>query len=194
VLRRACADAADWSDGGRPVALHVNVAPAQLADPRFPATVRACLRESGLAPQLLVVEVTESTALDLGAVQDALDALSGLGVRLAVDDFGTGYSALTTLRTLPVDVVKIDRSFVVGAGTEVVDRAVLEAVVQMADRLGLETVAEGVEDDAQQAFVARAGVTTVQGYLHSRPVPCADLTAWLADPARRPVTASLTPA
>ena len=194
VLRRACADAADWSDGGRPVALHVNVAPAQLADPRFPATVRACLRESGLAPELLVVEVTESTALDLGAVQDALDALSGLGVRLAVDDFGTGYSALTTLRTLPVDVVKIDRSFVVGAGTEVVDRAVLEAVVQMADRLGLETVAEGVEDDAQQAFVARAGVTTVQGYLHSRPVPCADLTAWLADPARRPVTASLTPA
>ncbi len=82
--------------------------------------------------------------------------------------------------------MKIDRSFVAGAGTEVVDRAVLEAVVQMAGRLGLETVAEGVEDPAQQEFVARAGVTTVQGYLHSRPVPCTELAAWLADPARRP--------
>ncbi len=191
VLRRACADAAGWSDD-RPVALHVNVAPAQLADPRFPAVVRACLRESGLAPARLVVEITESTALDLGAVQSALDALTGLGVRLAVDDFGTGYSALTTLRTLPVDVVKIDRSFVAGAGTEVVDRAVLEAVVQMAGRLGLETVAEGVEDPAQQEFVARVGVTTVQGYLHSRPVPCTELAAWLADPARRPAGADLT--
>ena len=194
VLRRACADAAGWSDRGQPVALHVNVAPAQLADPRFPAVVRECLRESGLAPELLVVEVTESTALDLGAVQCALDALAGLGVLLAVDDFGTGYSALTTLRTLRVDVVKIDRSFVVGAGTEVVDRAVLEAVAEIAGRLGLETVAEGVEDEAQQEFVARAGVTNVQGYLHSRPVPCAELTAWLADPARRPVPAALLPA
>ncbi|MFW3170850.1 putative bifunctional diguanylate cyclase/phosphodiesterase [Geodermatophilus sp. CPCC 206100] len=179
VLRRACADAAAWQDGGRPVALHVNAAPSQLAHPHFLTVVRECLGPHGLAPELLVVEITESTLLDAPAVQTTLDDLAGMGVGIAVDDFGTGYSALTTLRTLPVGVVKIDRSFVAGAATQVADQAVLEAIAQMAARLGLETVAEGVEDAEQQRFVEQAGITAVQGFLHQRPLPAGELAAWL---------------
>jgi diguanylate cyclase (GGDEF)-like protein len=180
VLRRACADAAGWTDGGHPVALHVNASPSQLAHPRFVTVVRECLAAYALAPKQLIIEITESSVLDSPAVQGTLDVLAGLGVGLAVDDFGTGYSALTTLRTLPVDVVKIDKSFVAGAATVVADQAVLEAIAQMAGRLGLETVAEGVEDVDQQRFVERAGITAVQGYLHQRPVPAPELVAWLA--------------
>jgi diguanylate cyclase (GGDEF)-like protein len=180
VLRRACADAAAWQDGDWAVSLHVNASPSQLAHPRFVSVVRECLAEHALAPERLVIEITESTVLDSPAVQATLDVLAGLGIGVAVDDFGTGYSALTTLRTLPVDVVKIDKSFVAGAATEDADQAVLEAIAQMADRLGLQTVAEGVEDADQQEFVRRAGITAVQGYLHQRPVPAAELAAWLA--------------
>jgi diguanylate cyclase (GGDEF)-like protein len=189
VLRRACADAATWEDGGQRVALHVNASPTQLVHPRFVTVVRECLAAHALAPKQLLVEITESTVLDSPLVQRTLDVLAGLGVGLAVDDFGTGYSALTTLRTLPVDVVKIDKSFVAGAATEVADQAVLEAIAQMAHRLGLESVAEGVEDVEQQRFVERAGITAVQGYLHQRPVPAAELTAWLArERAAQPVS------
>ncbi|NEK57929.1 EAL domain-containing protein [Geodermatophilus sabuli] len=180
VLRRACADAAGWTDGGRPVAVHVNASPRQLAHPHFVTAVRECLAAYALAPKQLIIEITESSVLDSPAVQLTLDVLSRLGVGLAVDDFGTGYSALTTLRTLPVDVVKIDKSFVAGAATVVADQAVLEAIAQMAGRLGLGTVAEGVEDVDQQRFVEQAGITAVQGYLHQRPVPAAELAAWLA--------------
>src|SRR3954471_18795191 len=180
VLRRACADFAAWRDGERAVSLHVNASPSQLAHPRFVSVVRECLAEHALAFERLVIEITESTVLDAPAVQATLDVLAGLGVGIAVDDFGTGYSALTTLRTLPVDVVKIDKSFVAGAATEDADQAVLEAIAQMADRLGLQTVAEGVEHVEQQEFVQRAGITAVQGYLCQRPVPAEEFAAWLA--------------
>src|SRR3954447_21630 len=176
VLRAACAEAARWPG----IALHVNVSPLQLAHPHFVTVVREVLEEHQLGPKQLIIEITESTVLDAPAVQGTLDVLAGLGVGIAVDDFGTGYSALTTLRTLPVDVVKIDKSFVAGAATEDADQAVIEAIAQMAGRLGLQTVAEGVEDVDQQEFVRRAGITAVQGYLHQRPVPAAELAAWLA--------------
>jgi diguanylate cyclase (GGDEF)-like protein len=179
VLRRACADAVTWQDGDQEVALHVNASPSQLAHPRFVSVVRECLAEHALAAKRLVIEITESTVLDFPAVQATLDVLAGLGVGIAVDDFGTGYSALTTLRTLPVDVVKIDKSFVAGAATEDADQAVLEAIAQMAERLGLQTVAEGVEHVEQQEFVRRAGITAVQGYLCLRPVPAEEFAAWL---------------
>ena len=180
VLRRACADAVTWQTSDHEVALHVNASPSQLAHPRFVSVVRECLAEHALAAERLVIEITESTVLDFPAVQATLDVLAGLGIGIAVDDFGTGYSALTTLRTLPVDVVKIDKSFVAGAATEDADQAVLEAIAQMADRLGLQTVAEGVEHVDQQDFVRRAGITAVQGYLYQRPVPAEEFAAWLA--------------
>ncbi len=89
------------------------------------------------------------------------------------------------LRNLPIDIVKIDKSFVAGAAREVADQAVLQAVAEMVCRMGLETVAEGVEEPGQRQFVTAAGVTSLQGYLHLRPVPAGELSAWLADPARR---------
>jgi EAL domain-containing protein (putative c-di-GMP-specific phosphodiesterase class I) len=176
VLRAACAEAAGWPG----IALHVNVSPLQLAHPHFVTVVREVLEEHALAPKQLIIEITESTVLDAPAVQGTLDVLAGLGVGIAVDDFGTGYSALTTLRTLPVDVVKIDKSFVAGAATEDADQAVIEAIAQMADRLGLQTVAEGVERIDQEEFVRRAGITAVQGRLHHPPVPADEFAAWLA--------------
>jgi diguanylate cyclase (GGDEF)-like protein len=185
VLRSACAEAAHWEDATAPVAVHVNVSPTQLAQPRFVDLVRSALADAGLAADRLVVEVTETTVLDAPAVSATLRALARLEVGIALDDFGTGYSALTTLRSLPIDIVKIDRSFVAGALTQAADAAVVEAIVQMADRLGLTTVAEGVESPEQEAFLRAAGTTALQGFRYLPPAPIAEFTAWLADNRRR---------
>ena len=179
VLRSACLDAATWADAAAPVAVHVNASPTQLAHPHFVELVRECLAASGLPGDLLVIEVTESTVLESPAVSATLDELVALGVGIALDDFGTGYSALTTLRSLPIDIVKIDKSFVAGALTHAADQAVVEAIVQMADRLGLETVAEGVESAEQEAFLVAAGTTALQGFRYLPPAPVAEFTAWL---------------
>jgi diguanylate cyclase (GGDEF)-like protein len=182
VLRSACADAVTWAG----VAVHVNASPTQLAHPHFVALVRESLTAAGLAPRRLVIEVTESTVLDSPAVSATLDVLVELGVGIALDDFGTGYSALTTLRSLPIHIVKIDKSFVAGALTQAADQAVVEAIVQMAHRLGLETVAEGVESAEQEAFLVAAGITALQGYRYLAPAPVGEFRAWLTD--RQPST------
>jgi diguanylate cyclase (GGDEF)-like protein len=194
VVRQACLDAGAWARAGTPVAVHVNASPTELAQPRFVELVRESLTTSGLAPAQLVVEVTETTVLDSPVVAATLDALVALGVGIALDDFGTGYSALTTLRSLPIGIVKIDRSFVAGVLTQAADQAVVEAIVQMASRLGLETVAEGVESVEQQDFLERAGIGSLQGYLYLPPAPAAAFTAWLADNRRRSAAGELTPA
>jgi diguanylate cyclase (GGDEF)-like protein len=194
VLRSACADAATWEDAAAPIAVHVNASPTQLVHPHFVDLVRESLADAGLAPQRLVIEVTESTVLDSPAVAATLDELVLLGVGIALDDFGTGYSALTTLRSLPIDIVKIDKSFVAGALTQAADQAVVEAIVQMADRLGLQTVAEGVESVEQQAFLVNAGITALQGFLYLPPAPVAEFAGWLADNRRQSAEGELTSA
>jgi len=191
VLRRACADAVGWEDPAAPVAVHVNASPTQLAHPHFLDLVRECLATSGLPAERLVIEVTESTVLDAPAVRATVDDLVTLGVGIALDDFGTGHSALTTLRSLPIDIVKIDRSFVAGALTQDADQAVVEAIVQMADRLGLETVAEGVESVEQQAWLQRVGIGALQGYLYLPPAPVAEFAAWLTTSRARPAPAAV---
>jgi EAL domain-containing protein (putative c-di-GMP-specific phosphodiesterase class I) len=194
VLRSACADAATWEDTAAPVTVHVNASPTQLAHPHFVDVVRGALADAGLPPERLVLEVTESTVLEAPAVSATLEELVLLGVGIALDDFGTGYSALTTLRSLPISIVKIDKSFVAGALTQAADQAVVEAIVQMADRLGLQTVAEGVESPEQQAFLVAAGITALQGFLYLPPAPVAEFTGWLADNRRRSAEGELTPA
>jgi diguanylate cyclase (GGDEF)-like protein len=184
VLRSACRDAAGWDDPSAPVAVHVNASPIQLAQPHFLDLVRESLAEAGLTPQRLVIEVTESTVLDSARVSATLEELARLGVGIALDDFGTGYAALTTLRSLPIDIVKIDKSFVAGALTHPADQAVVEAIVQMAARLGLETVAEGVETLEQQHFLQAAGITALQGFRYLRPAPLSTFTAWLTENRR----------
>jgi EAL domain-containing protein (putative c-di-GMP-specific phosphodiesterase class I) len=117
--------------------------------------------------------------LGSAAVAGRLEALAACGAAIAVDDFGTGYSTLTTLCSLPIDIVKIDRSFVARGPSDRADRAVIEAIVQMAGKLGMRTVAEGVERVAEEDFVRAAGADCVQGYLHLRPTPAAAFSAWL---------------
>ena len=179
VLRRACADASTWANFADRVAIHVNVSAAQLTDPGFIDTVRNCIDEHGLEPGRLVLEVTEGMVLDSTAVRSSLDRLVALGVAIAIDDFGTGYSALSIIRTLPLDIVKLDKSFLSPGTTQVADQVVIAAVVQMAGRLGLTVVAEGVERIDQQQFLRRVGVDATQGHLHLRPTPALPFTLWL---------------
>lgn len=179
VLRTACTDVAAWRRAGHALVLHVNVSVAQLLDDRLLELIDAVLHRTGLPPADLVVEITESMVLDTPTVLDRLHRLAGLGVRVAVDDFGTGYAALTSLRELPVAVVKIDRSFVVGAESNPVDLAALEAIIQMTRRLGLVTIAEGVEELEQHIRLADAGAQYGQGFLYARPAPADEVLRWL---------------
>src|SRR3712207_2003838 len=178
VLRQACAQAARW-DAGLEIA--VNVSPRQLADPDFADDVRAALAAAGLAPERLCLEVTESAVVaDLETASRSLDRLRGLGVRLAIDDFGVGYASLSQLKALPpVDVLKIDRSFVDGVLSGGEDRAIVEAVIQLAASLGLETVGEGVETGEQADALRAMRRVTGQGYHFARPVSAAAIAELL---------------
>ncbi|HVH21074.1 MAG TPA: bifunctional diguanylate cyclase/phosphodiesterase [Pseudonocardia sp.] len=179
VLRQACADSAGWRGPAGRLAVHVNVSAAQLTHPAFQDEVRSCMGEFGMAPQQLVLEITESMVLDSPAIRVALDRLTEIGAAIAIDDFGTGYSALSTLRALPLDIVKLDKSFISGGRSHATDEAVVGAIVQMAGRLGLRIVAEGVERVDQQRFLEEVGADAAQGYLHLRPTPALEFATWL---------------
>lgn len=176
VLRQACDDAAELLVRGHRLAVHVNVSARELARPSLRANVRRALQESGLPPELLVLEITETRLVTVnGSLLRDLLALRELGVRIAVDDFGTGYSALTHLVDLPVDIIKLDRGFV----AEMVDspsaRAVSTGVSAMASGLGITAVAEGVESKAQAGLLVAMGYDHLQGYLFNRPRSMAEL-------------------
>lgn len=182
VLRRAAEDAHAWP--GLRVA--VNVSPIQVRSRQFVDRVREVLEATGLEPARLEIELTE-TAL-LGAsddVTETLCALRRLGIACALDDFGTGYSSLSHIRDIAVDRIKIDRSFVHAVNTPS-GAALVEAVVSLARTNGLQVTAEGVENQAQHAFLSRAGCHEVQGYLLARPMPAAEITAMLASPPSLP--------
>ena len=181
VLRRACADAAAWRDGhpNLSLAVHVNVSALQLDDEGFIDSVTRCLSDFTLAPDQLVLEVTETMVISSPVAIDRLNILAAHGVTIAIDDFGTGYSALTTLRSLPAQIVKIDKSFVAGCTENAQDRAVIEAVVKMAAQMGMRTIAEGVEHLEQQRYLEGTGADAVQGFLHARPTTADGFGAWL---------------
>ena len=184
VMRTACRFAA------RSAALShiaVNVSARQLVAETFIDEVTSILSDTGLSPHTLVVEITESMLLDdLETTVERLDALRVLGVRIAIDDFGTGYSSLSYLERLPVDVLKVDRSFTqgVGGGDE---RNLVPAILELARTLRLRTVAEGVETEEQGVRLAELGCHLAQGFYFSRAVPEADLVEMLASP---PATAA----
>jgi EAL domain-containing protein (putative c-di-GMP-specific phosphodiesterase class I) len=178
VLAEACAEASRWAAAGTPLTMSVNVAVGQLRDPGFVAAVRRALGVAGLPPSQLCLEVTESAMMRAtGAESKALEALRELGVRLAIDDFGTGYSSLAYLHQLPVDELKIDRSFVNRMDTGNRDAHLVEAIMGMARALKLDVVAEGVETPDQLEFLADLGCQQAQGYLFSPPVPAATFRA-----------------
>jgi diguanylate cyclase len=186
VLREACRQAAVWRrvhGDAAPATISVNVAARQLQEPGFAGEVAGVLREAGLAPQRLVVEATETAVLKGGQVLATLHALHDLGVRLALDDFGTGQSSLGLLRTCPVDILKLDKSFVDGITGAEQQAAVAAAVARMAQALGLDAVAEGIETGAQAQRLWELGYRLGQGFNFARPLPADELGRLLAAPA-----------
>ena len=182
VLRRACEDVVEWQTAhpSAPLAVHVNVSAVQLDDDQFIDIVTGCLEEFGLAADKLVLEITETAVIASVAAIARLEALAAHGVMIAIDDFGTGYSSLTTLRSLPVGIVKIDKSFIAGITANSEDRAVTEAVITMASHLGLQTIAEGVERPEQQALLEAIGADSAQGFLYMMPAPAEAFGVWLS--------------
>ena len=182
VLTEACRQVARWQrETGTPLRLSVNISARQLQAPRLAEHVAKTLRATGIRPSDLVLEITESILVDDAERTIAkLHLLREIGVRLAIDDFGTGYSSLNYLRRLPVDILKIDRSFVKGIGTETELTALTGAIVGIGRDLGLETVAEGIEDVSQLDALRAMGCAYGQGYLYARPMPPADVAAIVA--------------
>jgi diguanylate cyclase (GGDEF)-like protein/PAS domain S-box-containing protein len=181
VLGRATTQAARWRADGLAVPVAVNVSPVSLRDRRFAFDVLDRLVQADVPASLLEIEITEAAvAAPTETVLGNLARLRAAGVRVAVDDFGTGYSNLSYLKELPVDILKIDRSFVSGLATEGPDRQIVAAICALGTSLGLTLVAEGVETDAVADRLLAAGCTIHQGYLHHRPSPSVDVTAELA--------------
>jgi diguanylate cyclase (GGDEF)-like protein len=180
VMREACLQAVRLFDDGEMV-IRVNVSARQLTEPGLIATVTDALEASGLAPERLCLEVTESVVLEDGdRCVAALRALRDIGVGVSLDDFGTGYCSLSYLRRLPIDSLKIDRSFVRGLGSEADDDSIVTSVIDLARSLGVSVVAEGVETEEQLAGLRARGCDTMQGFLFARPGPAsavADLVA-----------------
>ncbi|WP_208277623.1 putative bifunctional diguanylate cyclase/phosphodiesterase [Massilia oculi] len=183
VLARACRDFMDWQSrlgDAAPRLMAVNLSRAQLGQAGWIDSVAAVLRATGMPPASLQLEVTESLAAQDQDTQVRLHELKALGVKLALDDFGTGYSSLSSLHLLPVDTVKIDRSFVCQADTSFHHRVLIEATVKVAKSLGMTTVAEGIETRSQLDVVREQCCDKVQGYYFSRPLPAPELLDWLA--------------
>jgi Amt family ammonium transporter len=201
VLRQACTTLRDWTDSD-PAASHlsmsVNLSVAQLQDRDLVNDVRAALDHSGVAPNRLHLEVTESVLItDPASASRALGELRDLGVTLAIDDFGTGNSSLTALQRFPFQVLKIDRSFVSGLGTRAEDTTIVAATLALAHGLGLKVVAEGVETKAQADLLTNDGCEELQGFLFARPAPASAIEPLLGRtlrPGDEPEQPNLEPA
>jgi EAL domain-containing protein (putative c-di-GMP-specific phosphodiesterase class I) len=180
-----------WHAAGLHLRVSVNLTAADLHDSALPDEVFEALASRGLPTDALVLEITETSLLtDPVRIRSVLMALGDMGIGLSLDDFGTGYSSLTHLKTLPVDEVKIDRSFVADMATDAADAAIVGSTIQLAHSLNLRVVAEGVEDEGTWDRLADLGCELVQGYALSRPVPAGELEAVLRSLAPAPAHAS----
>jgi diguanylate cyclase (GGDEF)-like protein len=179
VLERTCGQLSTWRAGSPQLTANVNVSARQLADPAFVGHVEAALQQAALPGSALTLEITESILLqDRVPLLERLHLLRELGVLVALDDFGTGYSCLSYLRSLPVDVLKIDRSFV--SGTAAGDAPLVRTVVELGHALGLSTTAEGIETGVQRDRLRGLGCQTGQGWFFGRPLPTGAATSYLA--------------
>jgi diguanylate cyclase (GGDEF)-like protein len=180
VLVEACQQAAEWHRHGHRIGMAVNVSGRQLDHKELVNDVRDALKHSGLAPQSLTLEITETTLMrDAEAAGSHLRELKRLGVRIAIDDFGTGYSSLAYLRQFPVDALKIDRSFISGIATSKESAALIHTLVQLGRTLKIETLAEGIEDQAQLETLQREHCDHGQGFLFSRPLDVDSIETFL---------------
>jgi diguanylate cyclase (GGDEF)-like protein len=184
ILQQACQQNAIWNrQQDRNLRVSVNVSSKQFLEPGFSDVVRTALHGTGLSAVSLELEITESSLLrDVEVTVNTLRNLKELGVRLAIDDFGTGYSALAYLKRLPIDVLKIDQSFVKALTTDPADATITETIVQLASGLNLTTIAEGVETLEQLLLLGSYGCNRMQGYLFGKPVPAETFEQWLESP------------
>ncbi|MCA0405760.1 MAG: EAL domain-containing protein [Proteobacteria bacterium] len=177
VLEQACQEACGWSPD---ISVAVNVSPAQFGSMRLVKAVERALKKSGLSPDRLELEITESVLInDTAHTLELLHRLKGLGVRISMDDFGTGYSSLSYLRRFPFDKLKIDRSFIGDLTRDPEASAIVRAVIQLANTLGMSTTAEGVEDSDQRDLLQALNCRQFQGYLVSKPIDATALHAFL---------------
>ena len=183
VVRSVCRQLSEWCRNGvKPVPVAINLSARQFLAPDLGQTIRAALEEHGVRPDLLEIEITESSIMaDTEEAIRILEYLQSIGVKSAIDDFGTGYSSLGYLKRFPLRALKIDRTFVRDITTDVDDATITQAVISMAHSLGLTVIAEGVETAAQLTFLIQSGCDEVQGFLFSRPVPAADCIVFMAN-------------
>ncbi len=184
MLREACAQARRWCDAGAPSRqVAVNVSGIQFRDGSLVRRVSNAIDLAGIDSRTIELEFTEGALIEYSsAVSKAVKSLKDLGVATALDDFGTGYSSLSYLRHFPIDTLKIDRMFVRDIASKTAGNAPLvDAIIAMARSLGLATVAEGVETDAQWQYLRERDATQVQGFLFCRPLPLAELERWHSD-------------
>jgi EAL domain-containing protein (putative c-di-GMP-specific phosphodiesterase class I) len=182
VLKTACAQLNAWERhvATNELSLSVNISARQFLQPDFSSRVEHALAESGANPARLKLELTESVVLqNVDEAIERMNSIRALGIRLSLDDFGTGYSSLSYLKKLPVEEVKIDRSFVRDIMQDPDDAAIVRAVLALSHSLNLSVVAEGVETDQQLAFLTQYGCRIFQGYLFSRPIPEDEFSRYL---------------
>ena len=186
VLNRALDDAASWRAASLDVPLAVNLFAPSVADLGFPREISLALADRGLDPAVLTLEITEDLLLEnIERTQIVLNELRHNGIRIAIDDFGTGYSALSYLRDLPIDEVKLDRHFIAPMLSDPRAAAVVEAVIDLAHRLGINIVAEGIENAETAAWLHEHGCDVGQGFFLSPPLPSGQLLALLAGPTQQ---------
>ncbi|HET9226502.1 MAG TPA: EAL domain-containing protein, partial [Thermoanaerobaculia bacterium] len=182
VIKTACREISEWHKDGADVRVAVNLSARPFQRPDLIDRIQEVLAETGLPPYLLQLEITETLAMqNAEASQSVLRGLKELGIRIAIDDFGTGYSSLSYLTTLPIDILKVDRSFVSGLGTDRGSGEITAAVISLAHSLKLDVVAEGVENETQLEILRSQGCNKVQGYLFSPPIPAAACRAKALD-------------
>jgi len=177
LLRLACMQYQCWRAAlGIDVVLSVNLSVRQLGAPGLLATIRSAIEESGIAPGLLQLEITETALMEnVAHAREILHELAGLGIRLAIDDFGTGYSSLSYLKALPIHKLKIDRSFVRDVVVDNDDASIVTAIIGLAHNMGLTVISEGVETEEQMAFLKKHGCDEGQGYYYSRALDSGDM-------------------
>jgi EAL domain-containing protein (putative c-di-GMP-specific phosphodiesterase class I) len=181
VLDRALAACGRWTAAGRDLGVAVNLSASNLLDASLPDEVAAMLAAHGVAPQQLTLEVTEGTILANPLRSgEVLAAVRRLGVAVSLDDFGTGHSSLSHVKRLPVDELKIDRSFVTDLTADPTDRAIVASIIRLAHSLGMTVTAEGVECEEALAVLGEEACDLAQGYLFSRPLPEEAFGEWLA--------------
>ena len=181
VMRTACQAAVGWAASGHSMRIAVNVSGAQFYQSDLPAVTASILKETGLTPQMLELEITESVFMeDITHAITTLQQLHGLGCELAIDDFGTGYSSLSYLRQFPIDRLKIDQSFIRNALNNGDDAAIARTIIGLGHSLNLKVIAEGVETKEHEAFLAAEGCDEVQGYRYARPAPLEKFNVFIA--------------